>query len=730
MTMADTRADTMTADAGMPEGTGAGATPIVLHLVELAKRHLLLIAAIIVTALIAALLLTLLATPQFSASTRIEIAREQANITNVEGLQSDNLTGALEFYNTQHALLEAQSLAERVTRRLRLTQNDAFLEAYDLNKTGLLAGEAATRPSRTELRQREQAIAGILRDGININPLRNSALVDVEFTSPSPELSMQIANAWVQEFIRQSIDRRFGSSADARAFLETRLEGLRQRLEQSERDLQNYAERQNIVRLGEVRSEDGRTQTTQTLVSADLEALNTQLAEATATRMEAEGRRDAARSRTANDASIANPALNTLRQRRAELSSQYAQLMQRFEPEYPEAQGVQRQIANIDASIAAEERRVLTAIDVTYDAAARREAALRARVDQLLGRLGGENRAQIQYNIFQREVDTNRQLYDTLLQRYREIGVAGVGANNISVIDEARLPAQPSSPNLLLNLLLATIIGIALAAAAVFAIENLDEAIRRPKQVTENLGLPLLGAIPVQADEDPIALVRDPKSTVSEAYMSVRTSLGFSTDHGAPRSISVTSTSPSEGKSTTSFAIGAMLARTGKRVVLVDVDLRRPAMAKVLGISRKIGVSNYLSGADDWRSMVQETDLANLAFLPSGPIPPSAPELLSSDRLRLLVEELTAVYDHVIIDGPPMLALSDAQLIARAVEGVVFVVESGRTPIRAIEATIKRLRDSGTRVFGVILTKYRAQASTYGYGYKYAYQYDYGDQRD
>ncbi len=711
------------------EALGApNSPPIVLHILEMAKRHALLIAAIMATVLIAALVLTLLATPQFTAGTRLEIAREQANVTNVEGLQSDRIVQSAEFYATQHALLGARSLAERVTRRLRLARDPAFLEAHDISVGGgLLGDEMTARPSRDQLRQIERAVSKALMGNIQVSPLRNSALVDVYYTSPNAELSARIANAWAQEFIQQSMDRRFGSTSDARAYLETRLEGLRQRLELSERELVNYARDQGIVRLAETRSADGRTTTTQTLVGADIEALNQQLALATSERIAAEGRRDAARSRRTSETAVLSPAIVALRQRRAELAGQYAQLLQRFEPEYPDAQALQRQITNLDASITAEERRVQTAIDSSFDAAQRREQGLRQRVDGLLSQLDGENRASIQYNVFQREVDTNRSLYETLLQRYREIGVAGVGTNNIAVVDEARVPPGPSSPNLLLNLVLAALIGMGLAAATVFAIENLDEAIRRPQQVTDTLRIPMLGAIPIESADEPIDLIGDPKSTLSEAYMTVRTNLGFTTDHGAPRSLSVTSTAPSEGKSTTSLAIAVMLARTGKNVILIDLDLRRPAMARTLGLSRGVGVSNYLAGTDEWQPMIQPTHFANVAFMASGPVPPSAPELLSSDRLRQLVAELTAVYDHVIVDGPPMLALSDAQLIARAVEGVVFVIEAGRTPIRAVESTIKRVRESGSRLIGVVLTKYRAQASTYGYGYKYDDQYKYGD---
>jgi polysaccharide biosynthesis transport protein len=699
--------------------------PIILRVFETARRHILLIAVIVTTALVAALILTLLATPLYTAVTRVEISRQQANVTNVESLQSEDFAQSGEFYATQHALLGARSLAERVAGRLRLARNENFLTTHGLSEGGVMDGLSA-RPTRDELRQREAAVVNALISRVRVLPLRGSALVDVDYTSPDPALSAEIANAWVQEFVRQSMDRRLGLSADARSYLETRLAALRQRVEQSERELVNYAREQGIVRLTEERSADGSTTTTQTLVSADIEVLNTQLAEATAQRIAAEGRRDAARTRRSSDAMLSSPALATMRQQRAELAARYAQLLQRFEPQFPEARAVERQLASLDASIATEERRVMGAVDANYDAAVRHERGLRARVDGLLGQLDQENRASIQYNIFQREVDTNRGLYQAMLQRYREIGVAGVGTNNISVIDEARAPGGPSSPNLPMNLAIALILGLAAAAAVVFVIENLDEAIRRPQQVTEQLGVPLLGAVPEDDVDEPLDDVADPKSMLSESYMSVRTNLGFTTDHGAPRSLSITSTLPAEGKSTTSVAIAAMLGRTGKRVILLDLDLRRPSLAKRLGLRSDRGISNYLSGDDAWSDMVQETRFANLSFIAAGPIPPSAPELLTTDRLQHLVRELSATYDHVLIDCPPVLALSDAQLITKAVEGVVFVVESGRTPIRAVANSINAFRNHDIRLFGVVLTKYRAQLSSYGYGYNYENQYNYG----
>lgn len=707
------------------EATPTSAAPLVLRVSEVLRRHWLAILGTTAAAIIAALIITLLSTPLYTASTRIEIARQSGNVTNVEGLQRNEDVQSIEYYATQHELLNARSLAERVVRRLRLASNDNFLSAFDLSTGGFLSGAGDRAPTRGEIRDREALAADALLKSVDIAPLRGSALVDVRFTSADPGLSAQIANAWVDEFIQQTLDRRFESTGDARTFLETRLVTLRDRLEKSERDLVNYARAQNIVRLTEERSADGRTTTTQTLASRDLEILNNQLGEATAARIAAEGRRDAARSSRATEALINNTAIAALRQSRAQLASQYAQLMQRFEPQYPEARALQQQIAAIDASIASEERRVRSATDSEFEAASSRERQLRARVNSLLGQLDEQNRASIQFNIYQRDVDTNRQLYEALLQRYKEIGVAGVGTNNVSIIDRAKVPTSPSSPNLWLNLALALVAGLALSGLVVFIIENLDETIRQPRQVTETLGVPLLGAVPESELDEPLQSIADPKSILSEAYMSARTNLAFVTDHGAPRSFSVTSSAPGEGKSTTSLGLATALARTGKSVVVVDLDLRRPTLHKRLGANMEKGVSNFLAGDSALDTMLAGTDFANLSFMSSGPIPPSAPELLTGGRLNLLMTELTQRFDHVVVDGPPLLALSDAQLIGQAVEGVVFVVQSARTPIRAVNSSIRAFRSNGIRLFGVVLTKYRAQISTYGYGYNYESQYRY-----
>lgn len=716
------------AEVSGPQGRGFWSSPVLLDYWKAVRRHIWLILAIIGTILVVAVAVTLLMTPQYTATSRIQIEREQANVTNVEQLQreSENANDQ-EFYLTQYSLLNARSLAERVERRLRLSRNDAFFEAHGETPEGEgLLSRSDSQPGALSLedaRARERQAVKILVDHVGIEPLRGSALVDVSYTSGSPQLSQQIAATWVSEFIQQSMDRRLASTADARVYLVERLDELRGRLEDSERNLVTYARQQGIVRLAETQSADGRTRTTQTLTSSDLEQLNRLLVQATAQRAEAEARLTAARSPGSTELGLGSQTLNSIREQRAQANADYQQMLADFEPEYPAAQAARDRIRSLDQAIQAEEARVRNTYVNAFQAARQQEQELRGRVDQLLGRLDAENRSSIQYNIFLREVDTNRELYDSLLQRYKEIGVAGVGMNSISIVDEAILPLEPSSPSFPLNLAIALLLGLGVAGATVLVLENIDESIHEPDQVAEQLNVPLLGAVPV-VDDHELESIEDPKSILSEAYMTVRTNLNFSTSHGVPKSLAFTSTSPSEGKSTSAYSLARVLGRTSKSVVLVDFDMRRPVLAERLGLTNQVGVSNYLAGDDGWDAMLQRIDDSNVWFLAAGPTPPSASELLTGERAPALIRSLAEKFDHVIVDGPPMLGLSDAPLIGSVVEGVVYVIEAERTAVGASLAALGRLKEARAHVFGALLTKYRPKRAGIGYGYGYGYGSD------
>jgi len=696
-------------------------TPLIVQYLHIARRRKWLILAIVGLSLMAALVATLLMTPKYTAETRIEISREQKNVTNVQGVESEQVGRDLEFYQTQYSLLEAESLAERVMRRLRLDAAASFWEAHkvdpDTDAPASTAGGAGL--SRAGRDARRAAAVELLLSNVAISPIRGSALVDIAYTSTSPEMSARIANAWAEEFIAQNIDRKFGSTAEARRFLENRLNELRAKLEKSERDLVNYAATKNIVTLSTAPGPDGRVAQERTLTADTLEGLNRALVVATQERVLAESRLGG----LGTEAGASNPAIAELRQRRAEAASEYAKLMVQFERSYPAARALEEQIGELDRGIAREEARSRNAVAQDYASAARREQDLRSRVEALSARLGGQRRDSIQYNIFQREADTNRQLYDGLLQRYKEIGVAGVSANNIAIIDRATPPTEPSSPNMILNLLLAGIAGLVFALGAVFVVEQSDEGLRDPTRVQELLGIPLLGSVPKVAEDVVVAdELKDPKSLLSEAYLAIRSSLAFSTDHGMPRSVMLVSTQAAEGKSTSSLALSSVLRRVGTRVILVDADLRSPSLHVNLGVEKGDGLSNYLAGEQNVSGLIRTLD-SGVDFMSAGPQPPSAAELLSTDRMYHLIRELEGRYDHVIIDSPPILGLADAPLLSKTVEAVIFVAQAGEVPVRGLRSALVRLRDVNAPVIGVILTKFEDRFAHYGYGYGFKYRY-------
>lgn len=351
-------------------------------------------------------------------------------------------------------------------------------------------------------------------------------------------------------------------------------------------------------------------------------------------------------------------------------------------------------------------------------------AALRTQALDVDGR-------SIQYNILKREVDTNRQLYDGLLQRYKEVGVAGdVRANNISIIDRAEVPGGRFKPSLFLNLAIGLLLGGVLGVLLAFLLEFLDDTLKTPEDIENKLKLPVLGVIPKLGPKDSVvAAAANPQSSFSEAYRSVRTALQFATDHGVPRTLLVTSSGPGEGKSTTALALARNLTQLGKRVLLVDADLRNPSLHKTLGMKVDVGLSNLLAGACSFTAAVQPSGDEGLQVILAGPLPPNPAELLSGSKLVSLLTIGTERYDHVIIDGPPVLGLADAPILSNAIDGTLLVVNSAKTKISAAQSALKRLLTARARIVGCLLTKYDARTAGYGYGYGYRYEsyYAYGD---
>lgn len=709
-----------------PVGYGR-VSPVVQIIAILRKRKWVIIAAV-TAAMAIGLVATILATPQYTATATLEIQREKQNFTNVEGADSsERMPIDPEYYQTQYGLLQSKSLAERVATGLKLHDSPKFFETFKSPLAEKWWPEGKLDPKVTR-EQRIRAAGGILLANINVKPERLSRLVEVSFTSPDRFLSKRIVDAWGVNFIQATLDRRFETTAHARRFLEGRLSQLRERIDQAERQLVDYASNQGIVNVPGPATGEG-SPAERPLVADDLSTLNRELAQATADRIQAQSRLSTAGGSATE--SLQNQAIATMRASRADLAAQRAKMLRQFEPQYPPAQALQDQIQQLDRSIAAEESRVRSSLNDTYKSSLQREQRLTARVEELKGSVLDLRKRSIQYNIFQREVDTNRQLYDALLQRYKEIGVAGgVGVNNIAVVDSADVPSAPSSPNLMLNMLMAMIAGLLLGGAGALLLEQLNDGIDDPAAVPDALGVPLIGTVPKLVDDHPLDALSDPKTSLSEAYTSLQTSLSFATDHGFPRTLAVTSSRPAEGKSLTSYALAQSLARTARRVIVVDADMRSPSIHQILGVSANAGLSNYLSGSDTLTDLIHPTPREGLFALLAGPQPPSAADLLAGGRLEMLIAELSQQFDHIVFDAPPVMGLADAPLIGSRVEGTVFVVEAHATGKSVARSAISRLKAANVRMLGAVVTKFDTKRAHYSYGYDYGYGYGYGDDAD
>lgn len=704
--------------------TGNDRVPVIQQYLRIALRWRYVIIGTTIASLMLALVATMLMTPKYTATSTIEISRESDKVSDFQGVERETSVADQEFYQTQYGLLRSRSLSERVATQLRLVDDPKFFEMF-----GVARDEPAFTLSNGRYpaagRGERQRVAGeVLLRQLTVDPTRLSRLVAIRFTSPDSAFSAKVANAWAENFIKTNLERKVQATSYGRDLLQRQLAEYKERLDASQRQLVGYASAQQIINLPSQPVGDGRTTAERSIVADDLAAINAALSQATADRISAQARFEQAGNSGATVEALRNPAINALRQRRAELAAEYQQLMVRFEPGYPAARAVKSQLDQLDRSISREEGRVSGSLDAAYREAAGRERALQAKVNELKASYLDQRRRSIQYNIFQQEVDTNRALYDGLLQRFKEIGVAGgVGVNNISIVDPADLPQKPSSPKLLINLAMALLAGLGLGIALALILEQLDEAIADPAEIERRLGLPLLGSVPKVEGQTPREALKDRKSALVDAYLAIYTNLGFTTEHGVPRSFAITSTRPAEGKSTTALALATTLTRAQRRVILVDGDMRSPSVHHLGGVSHDRGLSNFLAGQDDIDQLTFEMSDLGLTAMSAGPIPPNAAELLTGNRLGILIERLLQKFDHVVIDSPPVMGLADAPLIAGRVEGVIYAVESHGIRSSLVKTALARLASANARVIGGVLTKFEARKAHYGYGYEYGYNY-------
>ncbi len=668
-----------------------------------------LVLSAVAAGLAVAVVVSLLTTPLYRAWVTLEANPPTVSVSEDQESERQRTQDSYNFVRTQVGLLTSKSVAERTAQDLNLVNNPAVV-SQDADASARL----------------KQA-TGVVSGNLSVLPPDESSLIRFSYSSPSPQLAAMVANGVADSFINSSLQRRYEASAYARNFLQRQIAKTRSDLERSERAQVAYAQAQGIINTS---AAEGQTPgDTNSIQGESLLALNRALAEATARRVAAEG---AFRSSQATGpTSDVTTSTAGLRGERATLEAQYQQKRTFMKPDHPEMLSLRSQISELNNQISRETAQMSSGrnntLSADYRGALAAENALRSRVAQLKGAVLDLRGRSVRYNILQREVDTNRSLYDALLQRYKEIGVAGgVGISPVSVVDRASPPGAPYKPNLLFNLAIGMGLGLLAGVAGAIGIEFLNDTIKTREDVRKKLSLACLGTVPRTVAKDTfVEDLKNPTSLVSEAYSAIVAALRFSTESGTPKAFIVTSSGPGEGKSSSALALAQNFARRGNRVLLIDSDLRKPAFKAA---SDKVGLSKLLTTEEGIQGHVLETQHENLWLLPSGPVPPNAADLLSTSRMRKVIAEGIERFDLVLIDGPPTLGLADAPLLAAATKNVLFVVESGKTRTRAAIESLNRLEATGAHVIGVALTKSsEASASGYGsYGYGYGYGLTYG----
>lgn len=711
-------------DGDLDEGSGE------ISLIDLwaaVYRCRAVIAAILILTQVIALGYSLLATRYYQSVTLVEVRQEAEKVLGTEADRegASSKLDADRFLNTQLDVIRSRSTANAVAESLRLYRGTQFIDAMRVTKKpdGVLI--------LSDAEAKRQQILEVLSDNLSVNYTGDTRLAAIAFSSPDPKLSAQISNAYAENYIRNNLARKLDSSSYALQFLRDQLAEAQVRLEESEQSAVNYARRTRIVDASNAATAKGNGTQPQSLITAQLVQLNESLSKATAERIGAEQKWQKTSSLPMMNIPevLTNQAIQGMVQRRAEAAAAYQEQLSSRQETYPSVIQAKAGVSTLDSQITSLARSIRGSIKNQYDVARQQERQLVETLDSLKNRTLSEQNQSIQLSILRRGAETNRAQYDALLQRFNQLNAeSGVQTNNLSIIDKGRIPVVSSWPKWPLNIGLAAVIGLLLSAGFVIIREQLFDAIRTPGDVTERLKLPLLGVIP-DADDVMDQLI-DSKSVMTEAMSSIRTNLSLASDGGTHKVMMLTSTEQGEGKSSTCFALALSFARLGKRVIVIDADLRRPNMHSLFKIPNKLGVSNVIAGQNSFDDVVHKNISVNIDLITVGDIPPNPVEQLISHGFQSILDRAIAEYDLVLVDSAPVLGLADAIVLAGRTDSIIFVVEAGRNRVRSVKSGVKRLIGGGANISGVILTKVDVAQSGYSYGTYSGYNYEYKAGRD
>ncbi len=680
--------------------------------------------------------------PTYRATARVQVKRENPKILSFEEIYSIDASQQT-FYQTQVELIKSRSLAREVIDSLSLNKHPEFSGAGKNNwkkRIKKIFNLGSTNKSKSEI---DPLLINAFLKRLVVEPDRNSQIINISFISHNAEMAAYVANEVANHFIESRLEAKYVSAKRAYSFLNKQIKELMNDIADKEREMQKYAQDKEIFALKD--DED--------IVVKQLTDINTEYTRVKAKRIEKEAMYRSVMNVSVDSIPevIRNPLIQRLKEEYAGLEREYAEKSKKFKEEYPEMIQLNSKLAQAKQRLDKEVKDIINKVRnsamAEYQAALKQEQSIKEMLNQQKEKAVILYKDGIIYNNLKVELDNKRALLQELTKRQNEVGVSAdikeLGSTYVHIVDKADIPQNIYKPNKKINILLSIVVGLILGIVLAFFFDYLDNSLKNRDDVERYINLPTIGIIPAldginrsapyaydstkhlgnRREILPKSIEKivhtHTKSIISEAYGALRTSILLSSANSPPKTILVTSSQPEEGKTATAINIAITLAQLGEKVLLLETDLRRPRIAKIFKIYNKFGISNFLAGNTDDREAIFSTEIPNLSVMPSGPIPPNPAVLLTTTKLDKLLEDWKKSFSFIIMDSPPMLSVTDAQLLASKVDAVMIVVRGGTTPRDLVKLCKERLR--GSNIIGVVLN--RINLDKHDYYYKHYYYY-------
>jgi capsular exopolysaccharide synthesis family protein len=701
------------------------------------RKHQWLILSFMLSVVTIVSIATFRMQPVYVATARIEIDKENANILPFQGGDSyDYMMDSDNYIETQAKILTSETLALQTIRNNGLALRPEFGGSGGISEA-VASGNLANQKRPPELAE--------FLGNLSVKRVPNSRLMDVSFESTDPHLAARTVNAHIATYIEQNYRSKYEATSQASDWLADQLRDFKIKVQKSE-DARIAYERQNQIWT----LDDKQNMTTQRLSD-----INKQYTDAQAERVKKESLYEFAKAGNldAVPQNDSNSALAELLKKRGETSADYADALQQYGPNFPKVLRLKAQLKDIDDNIEKEKQKILDVLESDYREARQRETLLADALNEAKAETNQMAEKMVEYNILKREAEANKALYEGLMTKMKETAISGaLRSSNIRIVDPAMVPTTPARPAKGKNIILSFLVGLVGGIGLALLREYLDNTVKTPDDIETLARLPSLAVVPQFAGangnkrrsmlpefsenghDKRIELVAQhlPKSQMSEAFRALRTSILLSQAEHPPQVILVTSALPREGKTTAAANLAVTLAQLGDSTVLVDADLRKPGIGRLLnlGTGKYAGLSSYLAGVSSLDLVsVPHPAIPNLVAIPTGPLPPNPADLLSSHKLADAIVELRTKYKFIVIDSPPIMAATDAVILSVQADGVLLVVRSGETPKVAFTRTRDLLTSVKSRILGVVLNAVDSSAPDYYYSYRYyPYSYGYGPQ--